>query len=511
MKYQVDEIVKATVTKTRPGQEVGLSLEERNQSIYITEVEGLFKSTGVPVNVGDQLLEVNGTGVANTEEFPNGLQDIQKFLKGEWNIWIKVKKGVCKDDRDDTCPTVTSSSSHTSLSSRNQHEEVEPTVDSSDSSINQPQVAEQPESVQPQIVVSDSEDSHVAIPGGEFWTEPLRTESNPERPKKARRRSKSTDSTKSRRRSKSTDSSKSKSRSKSRSRSKSPHSSKSRKRSKSPHSAHDAVEKRRSERKSRPTRKPANREDSESVGDYTETTRSLSEDDNTPPREGRTCQSGTLLSINECQTGGSLSPLTPHKSISEVSETTIKSVTGNKNAITVEMANGKSISVTPSQLLQCISEDGFDNVSAPSLYTPMRKKSHGNNRDKAASENNLRSNLVRTQGRKSLPHFLADEEESDEDTKSTSWFKSKKNSMDESTHSCMTNLIDPGDLMKIRGFTAQADMNGLTVEVVRKSKGTKGKRWDVRVINTNKQVEIKSSYNPKRLISVATENLKHFV
>ena len=93
-------------------------------------------------------------------------------------------------------------------------------------------------------------------------------------------------------------------------------------------------------------------------------------------------------------------------------------------------------------------------------------------------------------------------------------FKSSRNKrgslMDSSTHECMTNLIDPGDLMKIHGFTSKPEMNELTVEVIRKSKGTQGKRWDVRII-TEKNVKARCSFDPKRLISVATTNLKHFV
>merc|ERR1712224_316851 len=38
-----------------------------------------------------------------------------------------------------------------------------------------------------------------------------------------------------------------------------------------------------------------------------------------------------------------------------------------------------------------------------------------------------------------------------------------------STRSCLTILIDPGDLMKIHGFTSKQTLNGATVEVVRKS------------------------------------------
>ena len=93
-------------------------------------------------------------------------------------------------------------------------------------------------------------------------------------------------------------------------------------------------------------------------------------------------------------------------------------------------------------------------------------------------------------------------------------FKSSRNKrgslMDSSTHECMTNLIDPGDLMKICGFKSKPEMNDMTVEVIRKSKGTQGKRWDVRIVKEQK-VKARCSFDPKRLISVATENLRHFV
>jgi hypothetical protein len=78
-----------------------------------------------------------------------------------------------------------------------------------------------------------------------------------------------------------------------------------------------------------------------------------------------------------------------------------------------------------------------------------------------------------------------------------------------STYSCMTNLIDPGDLMKITGFKTRPQMNGATVEVVRKSRGQRGHRWDVRVIS-EKHIE-NTSFNNKRLISVDKSNLKHFM
>jgi len=78
---------------------------------------------------------------------------------------------------------------------------------------------------------------------------------------------------------------------------------------------------------------------------------------------------------------------------------------------------------------------------------------------------------------------------------------------DSSTEECMTNLIDPGDVMKIYGFQKKPKMNGATVEAIRKSKGAKGARWDVRVISEEHYKHVSA----KRLISVSSANLKHFM
>jgi len=78
---------------------------------------------------------------------------------------------------------------------------------------------------------------------------------------------------------------------------------------------------------------------------------------------------------------------------------------------------------------------------------------------------------------------------------------------DSSTEECMTNLIDPGDVMKIYGFQKKPKMNGATVEAIRKSKGAKGVRWDVRVISEEHYKYVSA----KRIVSVSTTNLKHFM
>jgi len=93
MQYKPHDVVKATVTKSRPGQDVGLALEKRKRRVYVKDVSGLFHCNNVPVDAGDQLLEVNGISVGNKAEFPNGMKDVEVFLRKEWNIWVKVKKG----------------------------------------------------------------------------------------------------------------------------------------------------------------------------------------------------------------------------------------------------------------------------------------------------------------------------------------------------------------------------------------------------------------------------------
>jgi len=114
MVYENDEIIEASVTKSRPGQKIGLGLEEKNykslseddddeedndndncsrdsSSIFVvTEIGGLFQKKKLPIRAGDVLLEVNGMPVTNKGQFPNGLKDIRTFLKGTWSIRVKV-------------------------------------------------------------------------------------------------------------------------------------------------------------------------------------------------------------------------------------------------------------------------------------------------------------------------------------------------------------------------------------------------------------------------------------
>jgi hypothetical protein len=496
MRYDIDTVVKATATKSRPGQALGLGLEETNHCILVTEVAGLFEKNNVPIHTGDQLLEVNGIPVTDKEQFPNGLKDVRVFLKREWNIWVIVKKGRSFDDCDHTAPTVASEDSYSERHST------------------------------PQTVGSDSEQSSIEELEDEV-KETMRV-----RTSKPRRKERS--------------------------------------RSKSPFAALTAVEKKRKGRKPRSTRKKISNK-SDYGSENTGTTQSMSTDDNTPSRsENRTCHTGTLLSIEE-DDAVNVSPLMPPKSTQESSDATIKNIHDSQR-ITVELNDGKSVCVSPKDYLAAVSDhsrswdpngklkiklDELMKIHTPrgnAPYVPdllslknlledasIRVSlsnllaSRTNNQDledsphqprSPSSTKNLINQLRACPTRKALPLLLSEPETqsplmnimeehfTEKLTRSRSQSRSQSpqpenlSSHNSSTHSCMTNLIDPGDLMKIRGFKSRPKLNGATVEAVRKSKGMKGKRWDVRIISKK---HIKKNSDVKRLISVSAENLKHFM
>jgi len=126
MIYDTDNIIEASITKTKLGQKFGLRLEEKTNCaksssrndednnncsrslIYVvTEVGGLFKKNNLPVQIGDELLEVNGIPVTNTVLFPNGLKDIQKFMKKGRSIRVKVGRNCSNNDGYQTSATDT--------------------------------------------------------------------------------------------------------------------------------------------------------------------------------------------------------------------------------------------------------------------------------------------------------------------------------------------------------------------------------------------------------------------
>jgi len=266
---------------------------------------------------------------------------------------------------------------------------------------------------------------------------------------------------------------------------------------------------------------------------------------------------------------------TEHSIKSRSSTRTIKSVKKSSTEITVVLDDGSRVSVTPEQLLRVASEDNLDigdesdtELKTPTLTDDKKKKNleslrrlsmeeptqlslsnllaeYANNPNNhngvqedisvhsrtstvsgvsvsSPSTKNFMKQLRRnstgcaptdeTKSLNKLPKVeeFAPVERARSQSPTRQLLKTRDELNECSTHECFTNLIDPGDLMKINGFKSKPKMNGATVEVIRKSKGTKGKRWDVRVIS-KKHIQDNASFNSKRLISVAIENLKHFV
>ena len=94
--------------------------------------------------------------------------------------------------------------------------------------------------------------------------------------------------------------------------------------------------------------------------------------------------------------------------------------------------------------------------------------------------------------------------------------KYEESSMVSSTMGCMTNLIEPGDMMKIKSCKARPQLKGATVEVIRKSANSIGQggkaRWDVRILSRKAPTTASvTKLDATRMLSVAAENLKHFM
>lgn len=597
MKQKMSDFLKVSVTKSRPGQLVGLGLEEEGNRIMVTDVYGLLKKNNLPVHVGDELLDVNGSAVMNKHEFPRGLKDIQMFLLREWHICVKVRKGpnasrvkIEEDDQTETFGIVSKETKKWNDEIRDRETAMSDSDwDSEDSSIN--------------LSGSDNDD--------ERHTRPRSRSANPRRRKP-------------------------------------------RPRSASPFSAFSRAEKRKGKKKNPVQLKAFEDSISDSISNSTGTTQEMSSDDNTPSRtEQRTCQTGSLVDIDE-NDAVLVSPLSPHNETKPQSSLEIKSIHGTDHGIKIELDDGKTVSISPEQLLAAVSEnkdlsdsfqssgldDSYGSMGAPTASNPSEKSRSKKEvkRDRAKLEkkkpqkpgskkalkspkrdrprvkaprrssmpnslpsksnrspesdslvnphdhSSLRNYMNDTTIQVSLSKLLAQHTERKSSNRPSSYSsrmsaisrtcsetkefmnelrstpktarrssmpmlasnssfgrplltsitedkqqrpqsvkKSKKKIRSKSpdslpdetmlgsahsTRTCMTNLIDPGDLMKIHGFKSKPKFNGATVEVVRKSKGHKGKRWDVRVVS--KRHIQNTSFNGKRLISVSRDNLKHF-
>lgn len=544
--------MKVSVTKSRPAQHVGLTVEEQDNNIIVTDVYGIFKENDLPVHIGDQVLEVNGTPVTSKEGFPRGLKDIQMFLRREWHICVLVKKGpnALRDEATETEPVKTHGIVAKETKKWNSYNRDDDDSDSEHSFID----------------LSDEEGDEVTR---------CRTT---RRAKNRRMRC---------------------------TRSLSPY---------SLHTRDDKRRGRKKElpapvkaswdvslsdatvttvsNSTDDDTPPRNEDRTCQTGTLVD---DIDENDNT-----------VVISP--------LSPDRATKPKSEGLE--IKSIHGSDHGITLELDNGKIVSITPEQLLAAVSEhkalgDSLTSLTKnesnssgmastkeedePDVLFPRRRsykllqlpeeppRSPSNPIEPSVSSiNNMLNvasvrmslsklllqhkdstdtrdehsacssgmsvvtktppskkfmrklrNAPKAKRRSSMPtigteslhetplmsiregeHLM----ESPKTPKKTKKKKKRRSSKppeilpDEpslhSTHTCLVNLIDPGDLMKICGFKAKAAMNGATVEVIRKSKGHDGKRWDVKVIS-KKHIE-NSSFDAKRLISVSKDNLKHF-
>merc|ERR1712025_719175 len=82
--------------------------------------------------------------------------------------------------------------------------------------------------------------------------------------------------------------------------------------------------------------------------------------------------------------------------------------------------------------------------------------------------------------------------------------KWEESSMVSSTLACMTNLIDPGDVMKIRNFASRPRLNGATVFIVGRTEGSsESNRWDVKIIQRKNPGPNDAVTDSNRILSVA--------
>lgn len=541
--YQMDGLVKATVTKNRPGQDVGLGLRESKRRIRVTDVSGLFTANGVPVEAGDQLLEVNGIAVTDKNEFPNGLKDVELFLKKEWSIWVKVKKkrekgkGSCYD-LDVTAATAATSNSDSDDDSDSEHSCIEDSDEERDMMRKgrgkQRRRGRKPRSHSPFAAFTREDkrrgkkksgtqqkafDENDSASANTHTTASMSSADDDQTPPRAESRTCQSGAlvdidendavivsplTPQRTTKPKTDV-----------QIKTIKGSSSgvtielndgKKISVTPEQLLEVV--------------TATENTKDTIGApmvYTPKQRSKSKlkhtrRENQPKRPKSKRKDKETTKENQPQRPRSKRKDKTKKAEKAVVDTppSLPELSSTRNLL-----KDTSVKVSLSRIL--LEHTNKGPKLAPSSFT-----SKG-----SSSTRSLLAKLRKAPRRSSMPmnfngHTSAPLPDILEglDTVNSMSFKTKKKTRSKSpdslpdehslrsTHSCMTNLIDPGDLMKIRGFTSRPKMNGATVEVVRKSKGTKGIRWDVRVIS---QKHIKeSNLDIKRLISVSRENLNHF-
>ena len=94
MQFNPGDVIHAQVTKGDILQEAGLELEEYHGRYYVKKVKGLFKRRNVPVQVGDQLLKLNGRDV---DDYRN-LKEMKQLMKDEMSIQICYMRTDPEDD-----------------------------------------------------------------------------------------------------------------------------------------------------------------------------------------------------------------------------------------------------------------------------------------------------------------------------------------------------------------------------------------------------------------------------
>lgn len=534
--YQNEDIVEASVTKSRPGQSLGLLLKEQNNEerrIYVREiVEGLFRSSQHGVQSGDELLEVNGIPVAN---FEHGLRDVKKFMQGEWSINIRVGRNTgsissnqsCSMDTADNTTATIATSASSLLDNLSGHEALhsdgdQPLIDRSSLHENNGPV------VPKRRGRRKSRESLGSLIRDVRSRTPSDRGSSSARP----RRGKRPDSTHSRS-------------NRSRSRSKKTHDEEKQPSNSSSHSRSNS-------RKSKKTKR--DRKKSKDASSHKK------------KKEKKTNESNSsMINDNNNESNRSSHSAAPAVATDNDNQQ-IRGVQCSSSCVTLEMKDGKCVSVNPMDLMALMTEeDGkFVPISNRKMDTlddrPLLEKTKATKTlaivsDSDDSDNDdedehydtvathLKDLTSMLQNRNKITQndcssidnpwarrsmSTLDEFQSTtaggattptslrkllgERLRTTNPKKWEESSMVSSTLACMTNLIDPGDLMKIRNFHARPGLNGATVEIICKSSiGSKwNDRWDVRVIQRKNQRA--SDWNlGNKLVSVAAENLRHFV
>mmetsp|Transcript_14974 Transcript_14974/g.31058 ORF Transcript_14974/g.31058 Transcript_14974/m.31058 type:complete len:526 (-) Transcript_14974:125-1702(-) len=521
-----DEIVEASATKSRPGQSIGLGLKEIDGSkrIYVAKiVNGMFLSHK-QLQRGDELLEVNGIPIA---EFPNGLRDVQKFLQGEWSINIRVgrthQNSICGNSQT-TEETVSISSS--SL------------CDGDHSSEALPQTLPQEESSAPRRgrtkLSAEGDQPLVDHSGQESSEQP----SGAQLPTKRRGRRKSRESLGSLIREV---------------RSRTPSG-----RSLTP-SGHGP------RRGRRPNSTHSRKDDSSNHSRSQSFKKTVSFDEqqqeklSSPGRHKKKHTNGHKKKREKSKDSSNShhKKKREKKTGEQTNNNNIRGVECTGSCVTLEMKDGNRVSVNPVDLMALMTEeDGkfvaisnrkMDDrptlekiISDKALAVPVSDDEDDDEHyDTVAPKlQDLRNTLQKKKklhktsiptmndcssvenpwARRSMSTLLEDQISNTTPTslrrllgerlRTVNPKKWEESSMVSSTLACFTNLIDPGDLMKIRNFTGS--LNGATVEIVCKSSKIPNS-WDVRVLQKRNQRASDPNLASARLVSVSAENLRHFV